>query len=326
MARVLITGGTGFVGSHAVEEFVRAGWTVRLLIRNPRRLIWSSDYPIETVVGVLTDDHALDVAVKDCDVVVHCAALTKARFPAEYYEINAAATGKLVHAARTNGVRRFVFCSTQAAAGPSDGINPTVESDSPQPISDYGRSKLEGERFVCDNSGEMQWIILRPPSVLGPRDEQFVPLFRAVARYGVYPKFGSGEQQYSYIGVQDLTRALRTAAEADMGINNTYFVANPDSVRWKDIAEDIARLAGRNVRPIILSSPLLSAMAFVLETIAVLRNKPALLNREKIAEIMAPAWVCSSEKFRKTMGFACESSREDVLRTTYEAYRSAKLL
>ncbi len=83
--RVLITGGTGFVGSHAVEHYLAAGWTVRALVRDPRRLVWLKSLPIEIAVGTMTDQTSLEAAVAECDVVVHCAGLTKTTDPRAFF-------------------------------------------------------------------------------------------------------------------------------------------------------------------------------------------------------------------------------------------------
>ncbi|MBU0509592.1 NAD-dependent epimerase/dehydratase family protein [bacterium] len=321
--RVLITGGTGFIGSHAVEAFVSAGWTVRALVRNPDRLRWLAGQPVELPVGAVDDPATLNEALAGCDTVVHCAGLTKARRAAEFHRINAEGTRLLAEHAQRAGVRRFILCSSQAAAGPSTEEIATAESDEPHPITEYGRSKLAGERALRETAREMEWIILRPPAVLGPRDEQFRPLFQAVVRHGRYPEFGKGGQRYSMIGVHDFVRALIVAASAETGLNDVYFVANSLSVSWAEAAAIISRLAGRRVRPLRLNPALLSILGMTTEATAWFSGKSALLSQDKLREILAPAWVCSAEKIRRTWNFECMQSCEEVVRVTYEAYRNA---
>ncbi|HEY3294206.1 MAG TPA: NAD-dependent epimerase/dehydratase family protein [bacterium] len=324
--RVLITGGTGFLGSHTVEKYLAAGWTVRALVRNPAKLGWLEKLPIEVAYGTLTDPASLAEAVKDCDVVVHCAGLTKAVQASEYFRINADATRQLTQLAAKSGVRRLVLCSSQAAAGPSSPGKPAREDDVPAPISDYGRSKLAGERAVIDAAGGMEWIVIRPPSIIGPRDEQFVPLFRGVVRYGIYPRFGTARRRYSFAGVHDVARALRVAGEAEQGANTIYFVAHDEALDWGEAAAIIAGFAHRKVRPLLLPECVVRIVGSLADRYASLSGKPQLLSGDKFREILAPEWRCSVEKIRSAWGFTCTWSREQTLRETYESYRNSGLL
>jgi nucleoside-diphosphate-sugar epimerase len=321
--RVLITGGTGFVGSHAVDVYLAAGWTVRALVRDPNRLSWLAGKPVEIAAGKLTDNPSLAAAVQNCNVVVHCAGLTKTPDAKEFYRINADAVESFAGIARESGVRRFVLCSSQAAAGPCQTSAPLLESDPPQPVSEYGRSKLEGEARLRAAAGSMEWIILRPPAIMGPRDEQFIPLFRAVVRFGIYPRFGDGTQNYSLIGVQDFARALLVAGETASGLNEVYFCAGADALNWSGAAQIIATIAHRKVRAIPIPAPCLKSIGAFGEWFAKLQHKAALINRDKVTEFLAGNWICSSEKIKRELGFECNLSLEDTLRLTYQSYLDA---
>jgi dihydroflavonol-4-reductase len=324
--RVLITGGTGFVGSHTVEAFLAGGWTVRALIRNPARTTWLIGLPVEFAIGTLDDGDSLRAAVKDCAAVVHCAGLTKALRTEDLFRVNAQSVKDFAIVARDAGVKRFVLCSSQAAAGPSRDNVPITENDEPHPLSAYGHSKLEGEKLLRENAGGMEWVILRPPSVMGPRDEQFLPLFRAVAKFGIYPQFGGGSQRYSFVSVFDLARALRTAAETVNGVNEVYFVASQQALNWQETAGIIARESKRRTHAIRFCRSFLQALGFISETIASIRRKPALLSRDKLREILAPGWVCSSEKIKRNWNFQCEWTAERMILETFTAYRKANRL
>ena len=324
--RVLITGGTGFVGSHTVEAYLKGGWQVRALIRNSQRLTWLKDLPIELAVGSFTDPSVVGAAVRDIDVVVHCAAVTKTARRAEYFEVNAVAVETLAVAARDAGVKRFVLCSSHAASGPArDGVS-SQEAHPPHPLSDYGRSKLEGENRLRQAAGTMEWVILRPPSVLGPRDEQFVPLFRGIARWGLYPVLGSGRQSYSYIYVKDLARALLIAGAQTDGCNETYFVAHEEPLDWSKAAAIIGHLAGRRARQIRVPSLIAKGVGRTNDVIQSVTGHAALLSSDKIREMLATGWICSTEKIRRTWNFSGEYTTEQALRETYEFYRETNRL
>src|SRR5690606_20999301 len=145
---LLLTGATGFVGSHAAEAFVRHGFNVRALVRSRARARALEPLGIDLVDGSLEDAHALAAACDRVDTVVHIAALTHARSADQFSSANVDGTRRLLHAAVDAGVPRFVYLSSLAACGPSATGNGVSATDSPRPLTRYGRSKLEGER-VC---------------------------------------------------------------------------------------------------------------------------------------------------------------------------------
>jgi nucleoside-diphosphate-sugar epimerase len=141
----LVTGASGFIGSHLVEHLLKKGHAVRVLLRKTSSTAWLKDLQIEMVMGDLFNDGALQEAVDGVEYVYHSAGLTKAKTKVEYYRANATGTKNLLTAARTHNstLKRFVLVSSQTAAGPSRGTTPITESDPPHPITTYGRSKLQ---------------------------------------------------------------------------------------------------------------------------------------------------------------------------------------
>jgi dihydroflavonol-4-reductase len=318
--RVLITGGTGFVGSHTVEAYLRASWTVRALVRDARRLSWLKELPVEIAVGDVTNPASLPEAVAGCDTVVHCAGLTKAIHAADFFRVNAQGVADLVRVSRDTRCKRFVLCSSQAAAGPSADAQGKREADQATPISTYGESKLAGERELIANAGPMEWVVLRPSAVIGPRDQQFVPLFRAIKSYGVFPRWGTGTQCYSLVYVKDLARALRVAGEVSIGLNSVYFVAANDAVTWSEVSERVASVIGRRVRALPIPLPMIKLATPIMEGVARLAGKPALLSREKLREILADGWICNVSAIECAWGFRCEYDLDTLLRETYQSY------
>lgn len=310
------------MGSHAVEAYQNAGWKVRAFVRDPNRLVWLSNSDIEIAVGKLTDRDSLRRAAENCDTVVHCAGLTKALHDEEFFRVNGNAVGDFVAAAREQGVKRFVLCSSQAAAGPSLTDKPRTESDTPAPVSVYGRSKLAGETALQDAVGNMEWVILRPPAIIGPRDWQFLPLFKGIIRLGLYPQFGSGQQLYSFASVFDVVRALLQAGTIESPINQVYFVAQDTPVDWQVASQEIAGYVNRRVRNLTLPVGLLDIAGTFNDMLARVTGKPALLSREKVKEILVSGWVCSNAKIKRDWQFSCDYDLQRTLRVTYDFYKS----
>ena len=182
--RVLVTGGTGFIGVHLVAELVARGWQVRCLVRTTSDRRPLSPYDVEYVVGSLTDPMAMQHAVKDVTYLFHLAGVTKARVTSDYDRINHVGTRALLEAclASNPGLKAFVYISSIAAAGPSVPGHPRTENDAPQPVGPYGQSKLCAEQAVLASRDRLPVIVLRPSAIYGPYDTDFLSLFRAVKR------------------------------------------------------------------------------------------------------------------------------------------------
>ncbi|MDH3603787.1 MAG: NAD-dependent epimerase/dehydratase family protein, partial [Candidatus Tectomicrobia bacterium] len=202
--RVLVTGGTGFIGIHVIAELMQRGWQVRCLVRATSNRLALAGYEVEYVVGSLDDPVALRQAVQDIDVVIHLAGATKAQSAAEFDRINHGGTQQLVNACVQSGVslRSFVYISSIAAAGPSLSATPLTEDDAPHPVGPYGRSKLLAEQAVLKANPCLPVTVLRPSAIYGPRDIDFLQLFRAVKR-GLLPCLGRQELHIDICYVDD---------------------------------------------------------------------------------------------------------------------------
>ena len=171
MPAAFVTGGTGFVGWHVAKALLAEGWSVRALARGgPLRQTGLDELPVDVVAGDLPATAAsatsatsyVDRALQGCSAVVHCAGLVKARSLADYRAVNVLGTEHLVEAsAKVCPTAVFVYVSSQAAAGPSRDGRPVAEGDPAKPVSDYGLSKLEGERAVARGWPGPR-IVLRP--------------------------------------------------------------------------------------------------------------------------------------------------------------------
>jgi len=188
---VLVTGGSGFIGSHLVEILLAQGHAVRCLLRDPGRPRWLAGLPVEIQRGDCTDPASLISAVQGVEQVFHLAGVTRARRRRDYFLHNLRGTGNLLRACATadNPPRRFVFLSSQAAAGPSRDGRPLTEDDAPAPLTAYGLSKLAAEKAVLGYAHRLPTVVLRPSTVYGPRDRDFLEYLQWVHR----PRTAHGE-------------------------------------------------------------------------------------------------------------------------------------
>src|SRR5688572_9930924 len=240
----LVTGGTGFVGSHLVDELLALGWTVRCTVRSTSRLRWLEGKAVEPVLGDLHDPALLLAAAKGVGVVFHVAGVIKGETLADYRRGNVEATRNLLDA--TMSVKRFIYVSSITACGPSpDGV-PLTEDRPCAPISLYGKSKAEAEEVVRTRRKDGVTIV-RPPIVYGPRDEGMLDLYRTLAK-GMRPEIG-GPKFTSLVHVRDLARGM-IAAAGDAGIGKTFFLSNADAVSFKDLATLILKGMEKRALPV----------------------------------------------------------------------------
>ena len=320
--KALVTGATGFVGSHVCDVLAARGDTVVVLARDAARAAPLARLGARVALGTLEDDAALAAAVAGVDVVYHLAGLTAAVSEAAYLQVNEHGTRRLAQAVRAaSPAPRFVYVSTQAVLGPS-APGQALDEDAPcRPLTAYGRSKLAGEAVVRATEG-LAWTIVRPPAVYGPRDREFLKLFQLV-RTGLAPVFGWGLQQLSLVYAPDLADAIVRAGTTPAAVRQTYHAAHPEVVTTRELAMAVGRAVGRT--PLIIPVPgaVATPLVSVIGRIAAARGRLSTLNADKMAEFLAPAWVVSSAKAERELGWRAGHGLAEGLRLTAAWYREA---
>ncbi len=322
--KALVTGGTGFIGSHLVEYLLERGDEVTCLTRIRSRLRWLEGLQVKVVEGDCTDANLGELVHEDFDWVFHLAGLTKTLKPDEYYWVNGKGTVNLAAIlAQRRRPPRLVYLSSLAAAGPSEDGHPLVERDPPQPVSHYGRSKLDGEKALTDLELAIPWVIIRAPVVYGPRDRDLLPFFKLAKRH-VALRLG-GKRFFSLCYVEDLVRGLHLAAEGGRP-GEIYYLAEAVPRSWEEILDAITTALG--VRTMIVPFPpaLLGAAAWAWEGMARLTRLPPLLNRDKAYEMRQRYWVCDPEKAARELGFTTSIPLRTGTQRVVESYQRYRWL
>ncbi|NLW50126.1 MAG: NAD-dependent epimerase/dehydratase family protein [Candidatus Brocadiaceae bacterium] len=322
--KVLLTGANGFVGSHVLDGLLAAGHDARLLLRETSNTRFIADHLARTEVryGSLDAPEPLRGAVAGVDAVIHCAGVTKAARRAAYHAANAAGALHVAEACNASEatVRRLVLISSLAATGPGTVEAPARADGPARPVSEYGRSKLEGERHVRERC-RVPWTILRPAAVYGPRDRDFLLVFRGV-RGRLVPVFG-GSKPLSLVYVEDLADCVLRALDAEHGAGGTYHVAHPDPVTQRAFMRAIEAAVG--ARPVHVRVPGLAVTAACAArgAWARLSGRPGILSMDKAAELRAPGWVCDTADAARDLGFEASTRLADGLGRTAEWYAEA---
>lgn len=316
---MLVTGATGFVGSHVVEAFAGGGWRVRALVRDEARAARLNEAGVELAIGSLEDAESLRSAVAGAGVVVHLAAATRAPSPEAFERVNAAGTRHVVDALLADPeARRLVYLSSLSAVGPAAGGRPVRAGDTPRPLGAYGRSKRQGEEIVLAAADRIDTVVLRAPAVYGPRDRDLFTFFR-LAAMGILPLPTGPERRIQMVHVRDLAEAVVKAAESSA--TGIFHIAEPRDHAWGDVLALMSDAVGRKGRIVPLPGGMVRAAGAVSESWSRLRGAPGVFDRDKASELLADGWLCETDAARVELGFTARTSLAEGLRETAEWYR-----
>ena len=322
----IVTGSTGFIGSHLVDALLDRGAEVRALVR-PETPVLRRDPRIGHWEADLLDDRSVRESPiwQQATHVFHLAGVTKGRTLDSFRAGNVFPTANLLAAAAARGARapRTVLVSSQAAAGPATAADrPVVEDDRPLPIEAYGRSKLQAEQAVLRYRDSLPVTIVRPSSVYGPRDRDFLQAFRQETRriaFHALPR----DHALSLVHVHDLVGALLLAAERPEAVGRTYFVADETPVTWGALYDALATLAGRSSLAVQLPSFALRLAATGGDLVSLLTGRESLVNRNKVALARPRWWLCDASRARRELGWNSQMPLQAGLQQTYTWYVDA---
>ena len=319
-----MTGGTGFIGSHLAEALLQRGVQVRCLVRKESDLKWLKGLPIEMTFGDCSDKASLREAVKDIDEIFHLAGITRAVKEKTYFEVNAFGTENLIDACLENNsrIQKFIYLSSQAAAGPCRKGDKKRESDQCEPISAYGQSKRRGEELALALAHEIPLVILRPPGVYGPRDKDFYTLFKLVSKR-IKPCF-SGKVSLCY--VQDVIQAILLAAESQTKSGEIFFLSDGTDYLMREIGDVFARTMG--VTPLSIPIPkwLLFGIASFSEVLSTLSRRPSLISKGMAEQMVQKDWTCDITKAKTMLRFQPQFQLSQGAQLTYQWYKDQKWL
>jgi len=322
--RVFLTGASGFIGSHLLDLLCASRHEVSILLRptSSTRFILRHLEEVTVHYGSLEDTRRLRTAMSGAEAVIHCAGKTKALRSTEFYRANHRGTRNVVEAANAcrDSLRHLVYISSLAVSGPGVVGRPAEESDAPHPVSVYGRSKLLGEtaiRQVC----LVPWTVLRPAAVYGPRDRDFLPVFQQV-KHRLMPLLCGAGRPLNLVYGLDVANAVVCCLAKEQAIGKTYHVAAEPPCSDEELMKEIARQMALRPLRLRVPRPILYSACLMQEAVCKLTGRPNILSRQKMAELLAPGWVCSTEAIHKDLGYTAHIPVREGVARTLEWYRN----
>jgi nucleoside-diphosphate-sugar epimerase len=324
---ILLTGATGFVGSHIADRLLASGHTVRALTRKSSSLKWLEGKPIQTFHGNMLESETLCEAVTGADAIVHIAGVTAARDRNGFFEGNQLATRGLLDAVRAYNpyLKHFIQGSSQSAVGPSLDGQPVTELTPPHPITSYGASKRAAEEECERARQDFPVTILRLAAVYGPRDTAILTFFQTVNRR-LKPLIGMREKQVNLVHVMDVAQSVDLALTKPEAKNQTYMIGSEKQYTWREVSEITSQILDKRGITLKLPHAIVYGVAGVSEFFSMFQKKPSVLNWEKGRDMVQENWTCSVEKAERELGYKQEVSLEEGIRSTIDWYRSESWL
>ena len=318
----LITGGTGFTGSHLVRRLLERGHGVSV-VDNSKGLFWDEleQLGARISLGSVTDKAMVDRVVAGNEVVFHVAAAFRGvDLPHKvYWEVNVEGTRNLLEASLRQGVKRFIYCSTEGVHGHIK--NPPADESAPIAPKDYYQyTKWEGEKVVQEYGQKgLPSVILRPTAIYGPGDpERFLMIYRRV-KTGIFPMFGTGRITYHPLYIDNLSDAFELAMEKEGVLGQAYLIADEDYIAIEDLVKAVAVVMGREVKiPHFPFWPLF-LVSFLCEMVCKpLGITPPIFRRR--ADWYRQNRAFTIEKARKELGYNPKIGLTEGLTRTYQWY------
>jgi nucleoside-diphosphate-sugar epimerase len=287
-------------------------------------LQWIQEDRVEVVRLDKWTPDVLTPVFEGIDRFFHLAGVTHARAKSDFFHLHVTVTKHLLDAccAASPQPRRVVVFSSLAAAGPSVTGRPLVEDDAPRPVSWYGQSKLEQERIAGSYRDRLSVVIIRPPAIYGPRDRDFLPLFRAAAR-GFYPVSAGGPGLQSFTYVDDVVNGASLAGTRNVPSGSTYFVASHEITTWKAVGSVLENALSRPIRYIPVPLWIVPLAGVFGEVSNRLFGTKLTVDRNKAMEGRFPHWTCLPALAERELGYQASVDLSEGINRTLRWYRDA---
>ena len=327
---VLITGGTGFIGSRLALRCLEAGNTVVAYGQENTPAEEQNrqdikDAGAKIVLASMLDTEALSDAMEGIDVVFHLAAAQhEANVPDSlFWDVNVNATEKIVEIAEEKGVRRFVHGSTIGVYG-SALTGRLDETSELKPDNIYGVTKLAGEKVVLDAGERLPVVVIRISETYGPGDRRLLKLFKAISKR-VFFMIGNGKNVHHLIYIDDLIDGFFLAAHNNSALGEVFVLAGKETVTTKEMVGTIARVLERKILPVKVPLSLMLMIATVMEAILRPMGIQPPLHRRRM-DFFKKSFLFSPNKAHDMLGFEPRYSFYEGVVKTAQWYKEKQLL
>lgn len=323
----VVTGATGFVGSHLVDYLIEQGHEVRCIVRKSSDLKWLKNKDVKIFNCGLTDKEELSNVIKDSDYIFHVAGVVKSKTKDGYFKGNVEPTRNILDVCLKDNpqIKRIIIVSSLTACGPSKIGEPCNEKTKENPITTYGQSKFMQEQLSKSYFDKLPITIVRPPAVYGPRDTEIYLVFKTFQK-GLMTLVGFNKKELSLVHVSDLVKGIYLAAVNENSIGKTYFISSDEITNWEIVSNILEKTLNKKAIKVRIPHPIVYSIAAIAQFFSIFSKKPATFNLEKAKDFVQEAWTCDISKAKNELGFQPSFSTESGLRQTIEWYKSENWL
>ena len=325
--KILITGASGFIGSFIVEEALRRGFKTWAAVRKSSSREWLQDERIHFIELNLSSKEQLveQLRGKDFDYVVHAAGVTKCLNKQDFHRINTEGTKNLVDALLEveMPLKRLVYLSSLSIFGAIKEQQPykeIKETDTPQPNTEYGKSKLAAEQYLNSVSSRVPYIILRPTGVYGPREKDYFIMAKSIKQHSDFA-VGFKRQDITFVYVKDVVQAVFLALEKSEN-GRKYFLSDGQVYQSATFSNLIHEELGRPWW-IRITAPVwvLRIVTFFGEYIGRMTGKVTALNNDKYNILRQRNWRCDIQPAIDELGYHPTYNLEQGVKETIQWYK-----
>ncbi|NWF88273.1 MAG: NAD-dependent epimerase/dehydratase family protein [Ignavibacteriaceae bacterium] len=323
----VVTGASGFVGSHLVDHLLEKKYEVRCIVRRSSDLRWLKGKNVKIFDCGLFDVDGMTTAFKDANYIFHVAGVVKSKKPEGYFKGNVDTTDALLKAALNSAstIKKIVIVSSLTAVGPSLDGAPVTEETECKPITTYGRSKLAQEKLAAAYMNKLPITILRLHAVYGERDTEIFKVFQTY-KMGLMTLVGFDEKRLNLVHVADTVDGIYAAAVSDKTSGQTYFIASEIAYTWPQVGDAFAKAFGRKAINVRFPHFLVYVVATFAEFFSMFSSKPATFNLEKAKDFVQKDWICDVSKAKRDFNFRQTVGLIDGIKRTHDWYRKMKWL
>ena len=312
--KAIITGGTGFLGSHLVKALTALNWQVIVLARNVSHIAHTSSTNLEYRSVDIADSKSLDVVFENADVVFHCAALSSVWGKyTDFYSVNVQGTKNIITCCEKYNIKKLVYVSsTSVYFEYKNEVN--ISENHPVArcfANDYAKTKYLGEQVVLKAKNKVNVVVVRPRGIVGDGDESIMPRLLRVAKNGYFPLLNNGEAIVDVTYVKNVVKALILCATVDNLNGEIFNISNDQPMRVKDLLN--LALKNKKVKYIKLPYKLIFAAAWLLEKNAKLMNKGEPRLTMYGVGLLAHTQVLNIDKAKRRLGYKPSYSIEDAV-------------
>lgn len=323
----VVTGATGFVGSHLVDLLLRNNYEVRCLTRKSSNLRWLKGKEVKIIDSGLFDRAGLEKAIEGADYFYHVAGVVRSKTKSGFYKGNVDTTKNILDiiSEKNKNIERVIIVSSLTACGPAEDDKPCTEDTIPHPITTYGKSKLAEEEVAKSYMNKIPITICRAPAIYGERESDIYAMFKSF-KMGIMTLVGFNKKKLSLIHGRDFVNGIYQASLSEIAKNQIYFISSDEIYDWDMVSDAMEKAMGNKAFRIRIPHFLIYLIGAISHFFNYFSSKPATFNLEKARDFVQTNWTCDTSKARNDFGYRQQISLEDGMKSTVEWYRAHKWL